>query len=327
VTVTLEDIALARRRQPAAVRRTPLIASSGLTERRGAEVRLKLESLQVTGSFKVRGAFNAVAALACGPRAPARVVTASAGNHGLALAFAAREAGVPCTIFTPAGAARTKLEAIERLGADLRAVARTYDEAERLAIDEARAGAATFISPYNHPDVIAGAGTVALEIVEEWPEVETVFVPVGGGGLISGVAIALAAIVPAVRVIGVEAAANPAFRAALAHGHITSIDVHSSIADGLGGNIEPGAVTFDIVRRLVHEVIAVEEHEIASAIGGLAAHDHVIAEGAGAAAVAGMLSHAAGPPPSRAVALVTGGNIDLARLAAVLTTSWAASPA
>jgi threonine dehydratase len=327
VTVPPDAIDRARRRLPAIVRRTPLLPSTWLSERLGGEVRLKLESLQVTGSFKVRGAFTALGALDHGRGAPARVVTASAGNHGLALAFAARAAGLPCTIFTPAGAARAKLEAIARLGADLRPVARDYDEAERLALDEARSGRATFISPYNHPDVIAGAGTVALEILEQWPEVDVVFVPVGGGGLISGVATALAAHAPAVKVVGVEATANPAFRTALAHGRITPIEARPTMADGLGGNIEAGSATFDIVRRLVREVIAVEEHELAEAVRGIAAREHLVIEGAAAASVAGLLSRANATPPVRAAAIVTGGNIDPERLAAVLSTSSAVSPA
>jgi threonine dehydratase len=329
---SLGDVTRARRQLPSILRRTPLVPSTWLAERRGADVRLKLESLQVTGSFKVRGAFTAIAALgdtvASGEATGARrVVTASAGNHGLALAFAASTAGIPCTIFTPADAARTKLAAIERFGADLRPVARTYDEAEWLALEEARSGGATFISPYNHPAIIAGAGTVALEIVEDWPEVEVVVVPVGGGGLVSGVATVLKSVSPAIRVIGVEAAANPAFRTALAHGAITPIEVRPTIADGLGGNLEPGTITFEVVRRLVDDVVAVEEEELAGAIRGLAAHEHLIAEGAGAAAVAGILAGVAGPPSRRAVALLTGGNIDLSRFASLLTPFSAAAPA
>jgi threonine dehydratase len=319
--MTLREIYAARQRVARLVRRTPLAPSPWLSALTGAEVRLKLESAQVTHSFKARGACNAAvvrreAWQRDGGPVP-RLVTASAGNHGRALAFAAEQVGLPLVVFTPSGAPRTKLDHIARHGAELRAVAPTYEDAERLAQEYATTDGAEFISPYSHPDVIAGAATVALEILEDWPEADTLVASVGGGGLVSGVGIAVKAIAPSAEVIGVEAAASPAFTAALAAGRPVWVDVAPTVADGLAGNMDPGTLTFDYVQRLVDRIVLAPEPAILGAIRGLAAQEHVIAEGAGAAAVAGLLE--TGNLSGRKVAVViSGANIDMATLAAVL---------
>jgi threonine dehydratase len=320
---TVHDIYLARQRLQGRVRRTPLVRSPWLADETGADVWLKLESLQVSHAFKVRGAFNAVARLVGASDAaqagPIGVVTASAGNHGLALAWAAREAGLRATVFTPADAAETKLRAIRRYGAELRPVARNYDDAERMALDLAATERLAFISPYNHPDVIAGGGTVGLEIVEDLPDVSAIVVPVGGGGLVSGIATVAAAIAPRARTIGVEAERNPAFRTALQHGRVTEIEVFPTIADGLGGNVAPDTITFDIIRDRVHDITAASDDEMRRGIRDLLGHEHLVAEGAGIAAVAAVL---AGHVPIRAgervAIVVSGANIDVRRLRDVL---------
>ncbi len=322
--MNLSHVFAARQRIAPFVRRTPLVHSPGLSAQTGVHVRLKLESLQVSNSFKARGAFNAAAARL--ERRSSRqerdelLVTASAGNHGRALAYAAARLGVRLVVFTPATAPRAKLDHIARHGADLRAVAPTYEDAERMAKSFAAQSRVTYISPYSHPDIIAGAATVALEIVEDWPSVDTIVVPVGGGGLISGIAVASKAVSGDIEVLGAEAAASPAFHTSLSAGRITEVDVRPTIADGLAGNMDPDTITFDLVRRLVDRVVLVAEPVIEDAVRALVTHDHLIAEGAGAVGVAALLAGVR--PRGRNVAVVvSGSNIDTARLASLLGTS------
>jgi threonine dehydratase len=314
--ITARDVLAAHARLRRYLSPSPLRRCDWLSDSCGADVALKLESVQVTNSFKIRGALNALQRLA--EAGETRAVTASAGNHGRAMAFAGRRLGVAVTVFTPASAPETKKRAIQGLGADLRDRAEDYDAAETQARDHAAKTGSPFISPYNHPDVIAGAGTVALEILEATPDVEVVMVPVGGGGLISGIATVVKHAAPHVRVVGVEAQASQPFAAALAAGEIRPIDVGASIADGLVGNLERGAMTFEYVRRYVHALVSVTEDALEQAIHGLAEHEHLIVEGAGAAATAAVLGCAAVPAGARAVVLVTGGNIDVETFAEVL---------
>ena len=234
--------------------RTPLRPSPWLSAVAGCDVRLKLETLQPTFSYKIRGAFNAVLRLAGESRAqPPRLVTASAGNHGRALAYAADAEGLQAIVYVSQHAPAIKLEAIRATGADLR-LCPNYDEAERAAKEHAAREHALYISPYNHPDVIAGAGTVGVEILDDWPEVDTILVPIGGGGLISGIAIAAREMSSDISVFGVEAEASCPFTAGIAAGRIVEIMVQPTLADGLAGNLDPGSVTFDIVCRLVARI-------------------------------------------------------------------------
>lgn len=319
--MTPDAILTARRRIAPHVRRTPLVASAWLSDVAGREVRLKLESLQVTNSFKLRGAVNATAAFiersGLDPSPPAVIVTASAGNHGRAMAYAAERLGLRLVVFTPQSAPRAKLDYIARHGADLRP-APSYEDAERMAKAFAAEHDATYISPYSHPDVIAGAATVAVEIIEDWPEVDTIIASVGGGGLIAGIAIAARAFARRpVEVVGVECAASPAFHEALAAGRIVEVDVHPTLADGLAGNMDPESITFDLVRRHVDRMVLAPEQAIAGAIRGLFEEEHVIAEGAGATAVAVLLDGL--PLAGRQVAVVvSGSNIDPGVLSTVL---------
>jgi threonine dehydratase len=319
-TVSILAVQEARRRIAPHVRHTPAVRSAWLSKATGADVWLKLETLQPTSAFKVRGAFNAALRLKEDGSPSAALVTASAGNHGMALAAAAAAAGLPCVVFTPADAPKVKLDKISAAGAQLFASSRNYDEAERAAKDYAAATGGRFISPYTHPDVIAGGGTVACELIEDVPRLDAVVVPMGGGGLISGIGVALAALAPAARLAGVEAAANAVFAGSRAAGRIVEIPVGATIADGLGGNLEPGAVTFDYVQRHVHDIVVVPEDAIRAAIGDLAAHDHLIVEGAAAVGVAALATNAVPGLAGHTVAVVlTGANIDRARLAACLT--------
>lgn len=318
--MNLIDIFEARRRIARFVRRTPLVESAWLSEVAGARVSLKLESVQVSNSFKSRGAFNAVVArLERAAAATARLVTASAGNHGRALAAAAETFRLPLVVFTPADAPHNKLAAIRRHGAELRAVGRDYDDAERQAMQFAKETGAEFISPYNDADVIAGAATVAIEIFEDAPDTGALVVPIGGGGLISGMATVAKALAPAVDVVGVEAEASCAFQTSVRAGTLIKIIPGPTLADGLGGNPDPETITFAMIQRSVDRIVTVSESDLSEAIVGLVEAEHVIAEGAGAAATAAVLGRRVDVSGRRVAVVVSGSNIDRKRLAWLLS--------
>ena len=315
--VTVSDVRAARGRIASHLRRTPVVPSAWLSDASGGTVLLKLESLQVTHSFKSRGALNAAMQLVTARGQDVTIVTASAGNHGRAIAWAAEELGIKAIVFTPRTAAPTKTRAIVSHGADLRAVAENYEEAERLAQQHARQTGDVFVSPYSHPDVIAGAGTIGLELLEDIPDLQAVLVPIGGGGLISGVATAVKGLDASIEVIGVEVEASCAFSAARAAGRIVDISVGETIADGLGGNVDPETITWPVIRDLVDRIIVVPEGAVRQGVCRLVAEDHLVAEGAAAAAVAAAAG-LAGIEGRRAAVVLTGANIDVARLAHLL---------
>ena len=310
---TVSDIVRARLRLQRHLTPTPLRESLPLGISAGRRVLLKLESLNLTHSFKIRGAFNALLGLIEAHPDPARrpsVVTASAGNHGRAMAYAAEKLGIALVVFAPATAPRAKTDAIRRHGATLH-LSPDYDAAEQQARAFADAQGAVFISPYNHPDVIAGAGTIGLEIVEQCPDVATVVVPMGGGGLASGVGLALRAAAPLARIVGVEADASTPFTTSLARGAITTIDAGPTLADGLAGNLEPGSMTFPLVQQVVAEVVTVSELALIGAMRRMAADEHLIVEGSSAVAVAAVEGGLVGGADGPVVAIVSGANIDL----------------
>jgi threonine dehydratase len=317
--MTLLEVFRARRRIAPYVRRTPLVHSSWLSDLAGADVSLKLESVQLSNSFKSRGAFNAVVArLERGSSILARVVTASAGNHGRALAAAAEVFGLPLTVFTPVDAPQAKLAAISRHGAELRAEGRDYDDAEKLAKAFARETGAVFISPYSDADVIAGAATVALEIFEDAPGTDALVVPIGGGGLISGMAAVAKALSADCKVVGVEVAASCAFQTSVRAGKLVEIVPGATLADGLGGNPDPETITFEPIQRLVDTIVTVSEPDLEAAVTGLVAAEHLITEGAGAAATAAIVGRRVDLSGRRVAAIVSGANIDRERLAGLL---------
>jgi threonine dehydratase len=300
------------------VQRTPLRTSAWLSRAASADVRLKLETLQPTFSYKIRGAFNAILRLIeAQDQTTLRLVTASAGNHGRALARAADEAGLPLIVYVSQHAPRAKIDAIRASNADVR-LCNDYDEAERRAKEHSARGDALFISPYNHPDVIAGAGTVGLEIVEHWPDVDCVVVPIGGGGLVSGIALACRELSDGVSVAGVEVEASSPFTRSLAAGRIVEIDVRPTLADGLAGNLDPDTITFDVVRRLVSSIVLIDEGDLRAAIRGVATEERLIAEGAGAAGVAAVLRGKLDLRDRRAAIVLSGANIDADVLASIL---------
>jgi threonine dehydratase len=309
---TVTDVYEARRRLGTRLPRTPLLPSPWLSSIADGNVFLKIESLNLTNSFKIRGALNAALRLSEGIDSDTTtIVAASAGNHGRSLALAAEELGIHCVIFTPKTAPEAKQNAIRRHGAVLRSDCDDYDAAEKQAKEFAEAEGAVYISPYNHPDVIAGAGTIGLEIVETMPSFDVIVTPLGGGGLASGVGLAIKAAAPHATVVGVEVEASSPFTLSLEAGRITEITPRPSLADGLIGNLEPGSITFPLVKQVVDLVVTVSEDDLARAMKGLATEERLIVEGSGAAAVAAIIAGKAAAPGQRVVALVTGGNVDL----------------
>lgn len=309
---TVLDVYEARRRLGGRLPATPLLPSPWLSSIADGNVFLKIESVNLTSSFKIRGAFNAALRLSEGIDTPApTVVTASAGNHGRAMALAAEELGLTCVVFTPISAPEAKKNAIRRHGAILHADCADYDVAEQQAREFAEQEGGIYISPYNNNDVIAGAGTIGIEIVEAMPDVDVVVIPLGGGGLASGIGLAIKAASPQTAIVGVEVEASTPFTLSLEAGRIVEITPRASLADGLVGNLEPGAMTFDLVKQVVDRVVTVSEDDLVRAMKGLAAEERLIVEGAGAAAVASIVARKASAAGQSVVAMVTGGNVDL----------------
>lgn len=304
--LTPADIVAARRRIAGVAAVTPLEHSRPLSDLTGAEVYLKLECAQVTGSFKLRGAANAL--LADADRSPA--IACSAGNHALGMAHAAALSGVEVTLVLPEDASPAKVAALRRYPVRLILHGRGYDAAEAEALRVARAEGLRFISPYNHPAVIAGQGTLGAEICEQLPQADTILIGVGGGGLISGVGIWQKAVAPDARVIGVQAAQSAAMIASLQAGRIVDVPDLPTLADGLAGNIEPHSITFPIVRRVVDTMLAVSEGQIAAAMRWLLDEHHLVVEGSAAVGVAALLHGLVDSVAGRTVvALLCGRNV------------------
>jgi threonine dehydratase len=310
VRPTIADVESAAARLAGRVWHTPLLPSPWLSAITGGEVFLKLESVQVTGSFKYRGAFNALSRLTRTRPEVRTVVTASAGNHGLAMATAAAKLGLKVRVHMPVTAPRAKRDALVALGAEL-VEAPTYDQAEINVREEIARTRAVFVSAYSDGDVIAGAGTAALEMLQDDPKLDTFVVPLGGGGLLSGTAIVARARVSRALVVGAEADASPVFTGALAAGRPVIVPIAGTVADGLAGNMEPDSQTFEIVRDLVDRVITVPEKLIGQAMGDLQCRERLIAEGAGAVGVAALLTGGLPLAGRRVGVILSGRNVDL----------------
>jgi threonine dehydratase len=304
---TLAEIQEARRRLEGVARATPVISSETLGRLAGRPVWLKAENLQRTGSFKIRGAYNRIANLS-GAERSAGVVTASAGNHGQAVAWAAREAGVRATVFMPEDAPTAKIEATKSYGAEVVLAGRVFDDAAAAAQERVETGE-TFVHAFEDPLVLAGQGTLGLELAEQLgPDVETVVVPIGGGGLASGIALALEELRPGLAVVGVQAAACAPFAGVEPSG--------STIADGILVK-QPGELTRSILEGRLADVVTVSDAEIAGAILLVSERCKLTVEGAGAASVAAVLSGRV-PGSGPVCALLSGGNIDASMLIEVL---------
>jgi threonine dehydratase len=306
--VTLDEIRQAAERVRVIARVTPLLDVSTLA---GRPLWLKCESLQPGGAFKIRGAYNMVAQLTAEQRARG-VVTYSSGNHGQAMALAARELGAPAVVVMPTTAPRIKVEGARAFGAEVIFAGTTSIERRARAEEEAAARGLAMIPPFDHDRIVAGQGTLGLELLDQRPDVEAVLVPVGGGGLLAGVAAAIKQVNPAVRVIGVEPAGADAMKQSLDRGAPVTLPKTESIADGLMP-VRPGDITFAHAQRFVDQVITVTDDEIVDAVLWLFSKAKIVAEPSGAATVAAALSgrvECAGP----LVAIISGGNMGLEKL-------------
>jgi threonine dehydratase len=323
--IELEAIRSAAARIRGQLHRTPLLSSRAIGARAGVELLLKCESFQKTGSFKARGALNRVLTLTPEERARG-LVTVSAGNHAQAVAWAARAVGVPCAVVMPDSAPRAKIEAVRGYGAEVILHPDRATLFEKLEAVRAATGA-TFVHPFDDEVVLAGAGTVGLEIVEDLPGVDAVVVPVGGGGLMGGVASAVKQLRPAARVIAVELEAGPGLAPALAAGKPIPV---ARPADTLADGMTPpfvGALPLAIARECVDQIVTVSEAQIRAGMLWLASRAKLCAEGAGAAATAALIAGRVSlPRGARVAAIVSGGNIDPARFAAALDAASRAAP-
>lgn len=306
--IALEDIREAATRIADGVIRTPLVYSPTLSASLGAEIYLKLENLQKTGSFKIRGAANKLL-LRRDEIGPNGVVAASAGNHAQGVALAARNAGLAATVVMPEWASISKQEATRAYGGRVELAGTSLGE----SLDRARELAAegrTFIHPFDDPDIMAGQGTIGLEIVDDLPNLDVVLVPIGGGGLISGIASAVRGLRPDARIIGVQAAVCPSAAVSRREGAVRNVEAGTSIADGITVK-QPGEHTFPILQSLVDDVVLVEEEQIAAAMLTLLERKKVLAEGSGAVPLAALESGAAPlPEGAKAVLVISGGNVD-----------------
>jgi threonine dehydratase len=320
--VTVEQVRRARDVLAGVARVTPVEGSAVLAAQVGGEVWLKCENLQRTGSFKLRGAYLRIAGLS--PDGKARgVVAASAGNHAQGVALAARLVGVAATVYMPAGAPLPKIEATRGYGAEVRLVDGTVDDALLAADQHAAEHGAVLVHPFDHPDVIAGQGTVGLEILEQCPQVRTVIAAVGGGGLISGVAVAVKAARPDVTVVGVQAQGAAAYPPSLRAGHPVRLAHYSTMADGIAVG-SPGGLTFAHVAALVDEVVTVGEEWLSRALLLCLERAKLLVEPAGVAAVAALLAEPDRYEPP-VVAVLSGGNIDPLLLHKVIQHGMAAA--
>jgi threonine dehydratase len=312
---TADDIRRAAAAGAGVIRETPALSSRTLAERTGITAALKAENLQRTGSFKIRGALAKIASL--GAACEDGVVCASAGNHAQAVAYAARERGVSCDVFMPESAPIGKAEATTALGARVRLVGESVDESLAAAREYATSGGHAFVHPFDDPVVIAGQGTVGLELLAQVPDLARVIVPVGGGGLISGVAIAVKSERPDVEVIGVQVEACAPFPASLAAGEPVAVASALTIADGIAVK-RPGALTLELIQRWVDGLVVVSEDEVAEAMVFLLERAKLVVEGAGAVGVAAVLAGRAKPGAAGTTAVIlSGGNVDPGLLAQI----------
>ena len=314
--VDLRSIEDARERIRDAVHATPCAYSQTLSELSGARVFVKLENLQMTGSFKERGAANLLMQLTSEERARG-VIAASAGNHGLAVAFHAVRLGIPATIVMPEAAPLIKVTSARRYGAEVIQHGANFDEAYTHACALRDSRGHVFVHPFDDPRVIAGQGTLGLELLAQMPDMEALLVPVGGGGLIGGVALAVKSWRSTVRIVGVEATALPAMRLALDAGHRLQVAAAATIADGIAVR-EVGELTFALTRAWVDDVVTVGEEELANAILLLLEIEKTVVEGAGAAPLAALLNRSLGLQGRTVVLVLSGGNIDVTMLSRII---------
>jgi len=310
----LEDVFLARKRIDPIIYRTPLVPSPWLTESLGKNVLFKLESLQVTGSFKIRGAANKLSMLNKKERQRG-VITVSSGNHGRAVAYVAKEFGLRAVICVSEAVPDNKIRAIRELGAEIVVAGKTYDEANEFALQLKDERRLTIVHPFDDADIIAGQGTIGLELMDDLPEIDTIIVPLSGGGLLSGVALALKSIKPSIHTVGVTMDQGAAMVESLKAGHIVEVQEQPTLADALAGGLgEKNLYTFDLIKKYVDETVLVSESEIASAMVFALDKHHLVVEGGGAVGIAALMHNKVKKVGANTVIVISGSGVDLAVL-------------
>ncbi len=312
--LTIDNVYRASNALKGVVRKTDVLYAPKLCP--GTDLYLKTENLQITGSFKVRGAYYKMTRLSNEEKARG-VVACSAGNHAQGVALAAQKNGIKSVICLPDGAPISKVEATKSYGAEVCLVEGVYDDAYQKALSLRDEKGYTFIHPFNDEDVIAGQGTIALELVEQIPDLDAVLVPIGGGGLISGIAYTIKTVNPRVKVYGVQASGAPSMKNAVEHGQMEELSSVATIADGIAVK-KPGEITYDLCGKYVDEIVTVSDDEISAAILALMEQHKLVTEGAGAVAVAAAMFHKIDLKGKKAVCVLSGGNIDVTILSRVI---------
>ena len=313
LTLTREDFERAREIVAPHVYHTPMLTSRSLSDATGFDMRLKAELFQRGGAYKVRGPMNKISHLSDEERARG-VICSSAGNHSQGVAIAARQYGVKAVVVMAENATPSKIAATEGYGAEVVLHGRIWDEANEKALELVEERGLTYIHPFDDPDLIAGQGTVGLEIMDDFPEAEVIIVPIGGGGLISGISMAVKSINPDIRVIGVESSGAPAMKRSVEAGHRITLDEVDCVIDGLTVK-RVGKHTHSIVSRFVDEIVTLPDEQIFDAVLWLMARAKLVTEGAAAAPVGALLQGLVkAPPNSRVVAVLSGGNLDVEQL-------------
>lgn len=310
--VTIDQIYAARERLRGIARVTPLTPTKAL----GANIYIKAENLQLTGAFKVRGAYNKLSCLSPEEKQKG-VIACSAGNHAQGVALSATKLGIRSVVCMPDSAPISKIHATESYGAEVVLVPGSYDDAAAKANELAQTHGYTFAHPFNDPLVIAGQGTIGIEILEQLPDVDQVVVPIGGGGLIAGIAMAIKTLKPHCKVIGVQAAGAPSMYQSLEQEEIITLPQVNTIADGIAVK-RPGDLTYELCRKYVDKVVVVDDSQIAAAIVALMEDQKTVAEGAGACAIAAVLSGLVDAEQLKTVCVVSGGNVDMTTLSRVI---------
>lgn len=316
MAVSLQDIYEAKERLKGIIDPTPMEQSRNISERIGVEVFLKCENLNRTGSFKIRGAYNRIARLSDQEKSNG-IVAASAGNHAQGVALAANLLNIRATIFMPEGASVPKVLATQAYGATVRQIGRTVDESLAHALKFEKETGSVLIHPFDHQDIVAGQGTCGLEILDQCPEVKTVVVSLGGGGLLAGITAAIKSINPRIRIIGVQAEKAAAYPISIKSGHPVALEEMTTMADGIAVGM-PGKIPFEIIRQSVDEIVVVSENNLSSALLFILERSKLVVEPAGAAAVAYLLNEVQGKIEGPAVAVLSGGNIDPVLLMRIL---------
>ena len=312
--LTIDNVYRAHQALKGVIRKTDVIYAPKLCE--NADLYLKTENLQITGSFKVRGAYYKMTRLSKEEKERG-VVACSAGNHAQGVALAAQKNGIKSVICLPDGAPISKVEATKSYGAEVCLVEGVYDDAYKKALQLRDEMGYTFVHPFNDEDVIAGQGTIALELVEQLPDLDAIIVPIGGGGLISGIAYTIKTVNPRVKVYGVQATGAPSMKNSIEHGGMEELNSVSTIADGIAVK-KPGELTYELCAKYVDEIVTVSDDEISAAILALMEQHKLVTEGAGAVAVAAAMFHKVDIVGKKAVCVLSGGNIDVTILSRVI---------